>query len=179
MMEFTAEMIAGFLGGEIVGDKAASVHTVSSIEEGKGRLAGLPDQSEIRTLSLYDPGVHRPGEQRFHTVAARCGHPRQGARRRSLRPQAARDVQRRQAPPQGHQPPRLDRRGCHRGRRVLHRRLHGRRAGRADRPRLPDLPAGLSGPRGHRRRGDDPLPRGGRSTKGARWAAAASSTPAQ
>ncbi len=35
MMEFTAEMIAGFLGGDIVGDKEAKVHTVSSIEEGK------------------------------------------------------------------------------------------------------------------------------------------------
>jgi len=34
-MEFTAEMIAGFLGGEIVGDKNAAVWTVSSIEEGK------------------------------------------------------------------------------------------------------------------------------------------------
>ena len=31
MMEFTAEMIAGFLGGEIVGNKEAKVHTVSSI----------------------------------------------------------------------------------------------------------------------------------------------------
>ena len=41
-MEFTAEMIAGFLGGEIVGDKLAAVHTVSSIEEGKaGSLAYL------------------------------------------------------------------------------------------------------------------------------------------
>ena len=29
MMEFTAEMIAGFLGGDIVGDKEAKVHTVS------------------------------------------------------------------------------------------------------------------------------------------------------
>ncbi len=33
-MEFTAEMIAGFLGGEIVGDKNATVNTVSSIEGG-------------------------------------------------------------------------------------------------------------------------------------------------
>ena len=33
-MEFTAEAIAGFLGGEVVGDKSAAVHTVSSIEEG-------------------------------------------------------------------------------------------------------------------------------------------------
>lgn len=42
MMEFTAEMIAGFLGGDIVGDKQATVHTVSSIEEGKaGSLAYL------------------------------------------------------------------------------------------------------------------------------------------
>ena len=35
MMEFTAEMIAGFLGGDIVGAKTAKVHTVSSIEEGE------------------------------------------------------------------------------------------------------------------------------------------------
>jgi len=41
-MEFTAEMIAGFLGGEVVGDKQATVHTVSSIEQGKaGSLAYL------------------------------------------------------------------------------------------------------------------------------------------
>ncbi len=41
-MEFTAEMIAGLLGGEVVGDKGASVHTVSSIEEGKqGSMAYL------------------------------------------------------------------------------------------------------------------------------------------
>ena len=41
-MEFTAEMIAGFLGGEIAGDKQAAVHTVSSIEQGKaGSLAYL------------------------------------------------------------------------------------------------------------------------------------------
>ena len=30
MMEFTAEMIAGFLGGDIVGNKDAKVHTVWS-----------------------------------------------------------------------------------------------------------------------------------------------------
>ena len=42
MMEFTAEMIAGFLGGDVVGDKNAAVHTVSSIEAGKaGSLAYL------------------------------------------------------------------------------------------------------------------------------------------
>lgn len=41
-MEFTAEMIAGFLGGEIVGDKEAKVSTVSSIEGGKaGSLSYL------------------------------------------------------------------------------------------------------------------------------------------
>ena len=34
-MEFSAEMIAGLLGGNIVGDKLAMVHTVSSIEAGK------------------------------------------------------------------------------------------------------------------------------------------------
>ncbi len=34
-MEFTAEMIAAFLGGEIEGNKDAKVNTVSSIEEGR------------------------------------------------------------------------------------------------------------------------------------------------
>ncbi len=34
-MEFTAEMIAGLLGGAVEGDKTAAVHTVSSIEGGK------------------------------------------------------------------------------------------------------------------------------------------------
>lgn len=34
-MQFTAEMIAGFLNGTIVGDKSAAVSTVSSIEGGK------------------------------------------------------------------------------------------------------------------------------------------------
>ncbi|MBR5206323.1 MAG: UDP-3-O-(3-hydroxymyristoyl)glucosamine N-acyltransferase [Alistipes sp.] len=34
-MQFTAEMIAGFLNGEIVGDKSTAVSTVSSIEGGK------------------------------------------------------------------------------------------------------------------------------------------------
>ena len=41
-MQFTAEMIAGMLNGEIVGDKNAAVYTVSSIDGGKaGSLAYL------------------------------------------------------------------------------------------------------------------------------------------
>lgn len=41
-MQFTAEMIASLLGGEIVGDKGATVSTVSSIDGGKpGSLAYL------------------------------------------------------------------------------------------------------------------------------------------
>ena len=41
-MQFTAEMIAGLLNGEIVGDKNAAVSTVSSIDGGKaGSLAYL------------------------------------------------------------------------------------------------------------------------------------------
>ena len=52
MMEFTAEMIAGFLGGDIVGDKQVTVHTVSSIEEGKaGSLAYL-------TNPKYEPYLY-------------------------------------------------------------------------------------------------------------------------
>ncbi len=43
-MEFTAEMIAGFLSGDIVGDKSVKVSTVSSIEGGQaGSLAYLVD----------------------------------------------------------------------------------------------------------------------------------------
>ena len=54
-MEFTAEMIAGFLEGEIVGDKQAKVHTVSSIEEGKeGSLAYL-------TNLKYEPYLYETG----------------------------------------------------------------------------------------------------------------------
>ena len=52
MMEFTAEMIAGFLGGDVVGDKNAAVHTVSSIEAGKaGSLAYL-------TNPKYEPWLY-------------------------------------------------------------------------------------------------------------------------
>ncbi|MDR0953814.1 MAG: UDP-3-O-(3-hydroxymyristoyl)glucosamine N-acyltransferase [Rikenellaceae bacterium] len=41
-MEFTAELIADFLGGEVVGDKAARVTTISKIESGEpGTLAFL------------------------------------------------------------------------------------------------------------------------------------------
>ena len=55
MMEFTAEMIAGFLGGEVIGDKNAKVHTVSSIEEGKaGSLTYL-------TNPKYEPFVYTTG----------------------------------------------------------------------------------------------------------------------
>ncbi len=55
MMEFTAEMIAGFLEGEILGNKNAAVHTVSSIEEGKaGSLAYL-------TNPKYEPFLYTTG----------------------------------------------------------------------------------------------------------------------
>lgn len=41
-MEFTAELIAGFLSGEVVGDPAAKVWTISKIEEGEpGSLSFL------------------------------------------------------------------------------------------------------------------------------------------
>ena len=55
MMEFTAEMIAGLLGGDIVGDKNAKVHTVSSIEEGKaGSMAYLVNPK-------YEPYLYTTG----------------------------------------------------------------------------------------------------------------------
>ena len=51
-MEFTAEMIAAALGGEVVGDASAAGHTVSSIAEGKaGSLANL-------TNPKYEPFLY-------------------------------------------------------------------------------------------------------------------------
>ena len=52
MMEFSAEMIAGFLGGEVVGDKNAKVYTVSSIEEGK------PGSLSYLTNPKYEPFLY-------------------------------------------------------------------------------------------------------------------------
>ena len=52
MMEFTAEMIAGFLGGQVAGDKEAKVHTVSSIEEGEpGALTYLTNPNTKNTFT--------------------------------------------------------------------------------------------------------------------------------
>ena len=56
MMEFTAEMIAGFLGGDIVGDKEAKVHTVSSIEEGKAGSLTYLTNPKYETF-LYSTGA--------------------------------------------------------------------------------------------------------------------------
>lgn len=57
-MEFTAEMIAGFLGGTIVGDKQTKVHTVSSIEEGKaGSLTYLTNPKYEPFLYTTEAGI--------------------------------------------------------------------------------------------------------------------------
>ncbi len=69
-MEFTAEMIAGFLGGDIVGDKDAKVSTVSSIEEGQaGSLAYLVNMkyeefiySTKASIVLVDKSFEPKGE---------------------------------------------------------------------------------------------------------------------
>ena len=51
-MEFTAELIAGFLEGEVVGDKAAKVTTICKIEEGEpGALAFLSNPK-------YEPHIY-------------------------------------------------------------------------------------------------------------------------
>ena len=149
-MEFTAEMIAGFLGGDIVGDKNAKVHTVSSIEEGKAGSLSLPHQSQIRTVPLHHGRVDRAGRSGLHALAAGGRDARQGGRRRSLRPETPRNVQRRQTPPQGNQRPRVGSARSRGGRRVLHRRLRGRRGGRAHRRGVSDLSAGLPRTRRHR-----------------------------
>lgn len=51
-MEFTAEIIAGFLDGEVIGDKAAKVSTLCKIEEGvSGALAFLSNPK-------YEPHIY-------------------------------------------------------------------------------------------------------------------------
>ena len=73
MMEFTAEMIAGFLGGDIVGNKDAKVHTVSSIEEGRaGSLAYL-------TNPKYEPFLYTTGASTVRS-SLRSRWPRRSSR---------------------------------------------------------------------------------------------------
>ena len=51
-MEFSAEMIAGFLGGEIVGDPKAAVWTLAKIEEGApGALSFLANPNTNTTFT--------------------------------------------------------------------------------------------------------------------------------
>lgn len=51
-MEFTAEMIAGFLGGEVVGDKGARVSTLAKIEE------GVPGALSFLSNPKYEPYLY-------------------------------------------------------------------------------------------------------------------------
>ena len=78
MMEFTAEMIAGFLGGDIVGDKDdESTHRIFD-RGGQGGLADLPHQPQIRNVPLQHGRIDRAGKPFVRTFAA-------GARLRSSR----------------------------------------------------------------------------------------------
>ena len=62
-MEFTAEMIAGLLGGSIVGDKNATVHTVSSIEGGKkGALTYLSNLKYEQYIYSTEASIVLVGE---------------------------------------------------------------------------------------------------------------------
>ncbi len=57
-MQFTAEMIAGLLSGEIVGDKNATVSTVSSIDGGKeGSLAYLTNPAYEQYLYTTEASI--------------------------------------------------------------------------------------------------------------------------
>jgi UDP-3-O-[3-hydroxymyristoyl] glucosamine N-acyltransferase len=63
-MEFSAEMIAGLLGGSIVGDKSASVHTVSSIEGGKpGSLTYLSNPKYEQYIYSTEASIVLVGEE--------------------------------------------------------------------------------------------------------------------
>ena len=126
MMEFTAEMIAGFLGGEIVGNKEAKVHTVSSIEEGKaGSLSYLTNpkyEAYIYTTGASVVLVNRTFEPAQPLSATLIKVDDAGAcvlklleMYNAAKPQ-----------PQRHKPAGLGLRRSPGGRRVLHRRLRGR-----------------------------------------------------
>ena len=57
-MQFTAEMIAGLLGGTVVGDKSATVSTVSSIDGGKaGALAYLTNPKYEQYLYTTEASI--------------------------------------------------------------------------------------------------------------------------
>ena len=160
MMEFTAEMIAGFLGGDIVGNKDAKVHTVSSIEEGRaGSLAYL-------TNPKYEPFLYTTGAS--IVLVDRAFEPSQpvaatlvkvddaGACVLKLLEMYNAAKPRRK----GHQRPRIGLGTRPQvGAGVLHRRFCGRRGGGRHRRGLPDLPAGLRGPRRPDRRQHHALPR--------------------
>ena len=63
-MEFSAEMIAGLLQGEVVGDKNAKVHTVSSIEEGReGSLAYLANPKYEKFIYTTDASIVLVGKE--------------------------------------------------------------------------------------------------------------------
>ena len=67
-------MIAGFLGGQVAGDKEAKVHTVSSIEEGEpGALTYLTNPKYEKHL-YKTRDVDRIGEQGFHPFGTRDRH---------------------------------------------------------------------------------------------------------
>lgn len=51
-MEFTAEMIAGYLGGDVVGDKGATVSTLAKIEE------GVPGALSFLSNPKYEPYLY-------------------------------------------------------------------------------------------------------------------------
>ncbi|MBO5873492.1 MAG: UDP-3-O-(3-hydroxymyristoyl)glucosamine N-acyltransferase, partial [Rikenellaceae bacterium] len=55
-MEFTAEMIASFIGGEVVGNKDAKVWSMGKIEEGKeGEISFLSNPKYEKYV--YDSGA--------------------------------------------------------------------------------------------------------------------------
>lgn len=63
-MEFSAEMIASLLGGNIVGDKNAMVHTVSSIEGGKrGALTYLSNPKYEQYIYTTEASIVLVGEE--------------------------------------------------------------------------------------------------------------------
>ena len=57
-MQFTAEQIAAFVGGKVIGNPSVQVHDVSPIEEGKeGTLSYITDAKYLPHLATTQASV--------------------------------------------------------------------------------------------------------------------------
>ena len=142
-MEFTAELIAGYLGGEIAGDPKAVVTKLAKIEEGEaGALAFLANPKYEHYI--YDTKA-------TIVIVNRSFEPTAPVAATMIRVDDAYSCfaklleRSEQAPEKGRQPARGDRCVGHAGRRSLRGRVRGDRRERPPREKLPDISSCLRG----------------------------------